>query len=162
MTDEFTHAQTKTTASGPNPALASLKGFIGDWAMELSNASFLPRPSDMVKGSVSFEWAQDGAFLLMRMGDEPPGAPAALWLIGRDESALNYTVLYYDSRSVSRIYAMSFSEGVWKMWREAPGFWQRYEGTVSQDGQTITAYWEKSHDGSTWEHDFDVTYTKLD
>jgi hypothetical protein len=50
---------------------------------------------------------------------------------------------------------------VWKMWREAPGFWQRYEGRVSQDGKTITARWEKSSDGSAWEHDFDVTYTKV-
>ena len=56
---------------------------------------------------------------------------------------------------------MSYLEGVWKMWREAQGFQQRYEGTVSKNGQTITARWEKSFDGSTWEHDFDVTYTKL-
>ena len=56
---------------------------------------------------------------------------------------------------------MSFSEGVWKMWREAPGFWQRYEGRVSQNGKTITTRWEKSSDGTTWEHDFDVTYTKV-
>ncbi|GHO78253.1 hypothetical protein KSD_60240 [Ktedonobacter sp. SOSP1-85] len=161
MTDEFTHAQEKTPPSQPNPALKSLEGLVGDWTMELSNASFLPHPSDTAKGSISFEWVQNGAFLLMRMGDKPPSAPAALWLIGRDESAPNYTVLYYDSRSVSRIYGMSFSEGVWKMWREAPGFWQRYEGTVNQNGKTITACWEKSRDGSTWEHDFDVTYTKL-
>jgi hypothetical protein len=55
---------------------------------------------------------------------------------------------------------MSFSESVWKIWREAPGFWQRYEGTLSNDGNTITAHWEKSADGTKWEHDFDVTYTK--
>jgi hypothetical protein len=47
------------------------------------------------------------------------------------------------------------------MWREAPGFWQRYEGAVSQNGKTITAHWEKSSDGARWEHDFEVLYTKL-
>jgi hypothetical protein len=47
------------------------------------------------------------------------------------------------------------------MWREAPGFWQRYEGTVSKDSKTITAHWEKSSDASRWEHDFDVTCTRL-
>ncbi|GHO49835.1 hypothetical protein [Ktedonospora formicarum] len=161
MTDEYTHAQEKALPPQPNPALKSLEGLVGDWAMELANASFLPHPSDTVKGSISFEWVQNGAFLLMCMGDKLASAPAALWFIGRDESVPNYTVLYYDSRSVSRIYEMSFLEGVWKMWREAPGFWQRYEGTVHQNGKTITASWEKSHDGSTWEHDFDVTYTKL-
>ncbi len=99
--------------------------------------------------------------MLLRMGDKPPSPPVAMWLIARDEAATNYTVLYYDARSVSRVYAMSFLEHVWKMWRESPGFWQRFEGTVSQNGQTITACWEKSSDGTTWEHDFDVTYTKV-
>jgi hypothetical protein len=73
----------------------------------------------------------------------------------------NPAVLYYDSRSVSRIYEMSFSGSVWKIWRQAPGFWQRYEGKVSNDGKTITAHWEKSSDGTRWEHDFGVMYTKL-
>jgi hypothetical protein len=98
-----------------NPALTSLEGLVGEWEMELSHASFLPSPSDTVKGPVTFEWIQDGAFLLMRMGGDPPRPPQALWLVSRDESAPNSTVLYYDARGVSRIYEMSFSEGVWKM-----------------------------------------------
>jgi hypothetical protein len=162
MTDDSTHIQAKTPPPPPNPALTPLEGLVGDWEMELSNAAFLPRPSDRVKGGpVLIEWVQDGAFLAMRMGDKSPGPPQALWLIGRDDSTPNFTVLYYDARSVSRVYEMSFSEGVWKMWREAPGFWQRYEGTVSKGGKTMTAHWEKSADGSRWEHDFDVTSTKL-
>jgi hypothetical protein len=129
--------------------------------MELSNAPFLPRPSDTARATVCFEWVQDGAFLMLRMGDKPPSPPAALWLISRDESDPTYVVLYYDSRRVSRVYVMSFSDGVWRIWREAPGFWQRYEGTLSTSGRTITGRWEKSSDGTTWEHDFDVTYTKV-
>ena len=152
---------TKTSSHNQNPALKPLEVLVGKWEMELSRASFLPRPTDTVTGTVSFEWAQDGAFLLMHMGDQPAGAPAALWLISRDESVSNYTVLYYDSRSVSRVYEMSFSEGVWKMWRNAPGFCQRYEGTVNKNGKTISARWEKSSDSITWEHDFDLTYTKV-
>ena len=144
-----------------NPALNNLEVLVGDWEMELSNASFLPDPSATVKGQVSFEWAQDGAFLVMRMGDKPPGPPAAIWLISRDESTPNYTVLYYDARSISRVYQMSFSNGTWKMWRESPDFCQRYEGTLSHDSHTITAHWEKSSDGTNWEHDFDLTYTKI-
>ena len=161
MTDGSTNAQAKAPPSQPNPALKPLEVLAGEWEMQLSNASFLPRPSDIVKGLVSFEWVQDGAFLVMRMGDKPAGPPAAQWLISRDESIPNYSVFYYDSRSVSRVYEMSFSEGVWKMWRNAPGFYQRYEGTVSKNGKTITARWEKSGDGAAWEHDFDVTYTKI-
>jgi hypothetical protein len=151
----------KTSSHQHNPALNHLEILVGDWEMELSDAPFLPGPSDTAKGYVSFEWVQDGAFLLMRMGDTPPSPPAAIWLISRDESTPDYTVLYYDARSVSRVYEMSFSECVWKMWRESPGFWQRYEGKLSNNGNTITAQWEKSSDGTKWEHDFDVTYTKV-
>ena len=95
----------------------------------------------------------------MRMGDST-SRPWAIWLISRDESLPNYQVFYYDDRQVSRIYEMSLANGVWKMWRESPGFWQRYEGQVSADGNTITAQWEKSKDGSRWEHDFDIRYTR--
>lgn len=148
-------------AQHDNPTLTSLEGLVGEWGMELSHTSFLPDPSDTVKGPVLIEWVQEGAFLAMRMGDKQPGPPQALWLISRDGSFPTYTVLYYDARSVSRVYQMSFSERVWKMWREAPGFWQRYEGRVHDDGKAITGHWEKSADGTTWEHDFDVTYTKV-
>jgi hypothetical protein len=161
MTDDSSiPAQAKSSPTQPNPALNHLEILVGDWEMEVSHASFLPSPSDTTKGPVTVEWVQGGAFLVMYMGNKPPSPPSAMWLIGRDESTPNYTVLYYDARSVSRIYAMSFSENVWKMWREAPGFWQRYEGTLSQNGKSITAHWEKSSDGTTWERDFDVTYTR--
>jgi hypothetical protein len=71
-----------------------------------------------------------------------------------------YTVLHYDSRGVSRVYQMSFGERVWKIWRQAPGFSQRFSGMLSDDGDSIRATWEKSRDGSDWEHDFDLIYTK--
>jgi uncharacterized protein YndB with AHSA1/START domain len=154
-------AQAQEPMLKPNPALDPLKELVGEWNMELSNAAFLPSPSDTVNGNVSFEWVEEGAFLVMRMGDKPPSPPQAVWLIGRDESMPDYQVLYFDSRKVSRIYEMSFADGVWKMWRDAPGFSQRFQGTFSDDGNTITACWEKSFDGSKWEHDFDLTYTKV-
>ena len=144
-----------------NPALEHLEILVGDWDMELSNASFLPDPSDTVTGHASVEWLESGAFLVMYMGNKYPSVPDAIWLISRDELTINYTVLYYDSRTVSRVYEMSFSDGVWKMWRNSPDFSQRFEGKLSDDGNIITAHWDISSDGSTWEHDFDVTYTKV-
>jgi hypothetical protein len=52
----------------------------------------------------------------------------------------------------SRVYQMSFGEGAWKIWRQAPGFWQRYSATIRDDGGSIRAA-GKSPDGSSWEHD---------
>jgi hypothetical protein len=55
---------------------------------------------------------------------------------------------------------MSLAGGVWKLWRIAPGFSQRFRGTFDESGSTIAGTWESSSDGSTWEHDFDLTYRR--
>jgi hypothetical protein len=151
----------KTASQTPNPALEPLEILVGNWDMELSNASFLPGSVDTIRGHALFEWLQGGAFLVMYMGNAPHGAPDAIWLISRDETTPSYIVFYYDTRKVSRVYEMSFSQGIWKMWRNTADFSQRFEGKVNGEGDIITAHWEKSYDGSTWEHDFDVTYKKV-
>ncbi len=152
---------TKKQAAKLNPALKRLAVLAGDWEMELSNSAFLPNPTDTVKGFASIAWAEDGAFLLMRQGDRQPSPPAAIWLMSRDEATEEYRVFYFDARGVSRIYNMSLDGSAWKMWRESPGFSQRFEGKVSRDHKTIRAHWDKSVDGSQWEHDFDITYTRM-
>ncbi len=53
---------------------------------------------------------------------------------------------------------MSLAAGVWKVWRDAPGFWQRYTGVISADGTSINGAWEYSPDGVDWSHDFTPTY----
>lgn len=41
-------------------------------------------------------------------------------------------------------------------------FSQRFTGTFSDDGRTIQGRWETCHDGSTWEHDFDLVYRRVE
>ena len=82
----------KTVSKNQNHALKRLGILIGEWKMELSNASFLPSSSDTVIGHVSFEWLEGGAFLVMYMGNKPPATPDAIWLISRDESVQNYAI----------------------------------------------------------------------
>jgi hypothetical protein len=141
-----------------NPALRLLQVLVGDWDMELSGASFLPDLKAKVHGPVSFEWIENGAFLVMHQGQKK--VPQATWLVGRDESTDLFKVLYFDARGISRIYEMSFGAGEWRMWRNAPGFWQRFRGILAKNHNTITAEWEKSDDGQKWEHDFYIKYTR--
>jgi hypothetical protein len=61
---------------------------------------------------------------------------------------------------VARIYQMSLNNGAWKLWREAPGFWQRCIGVFSGDGRTIKGAWEGSAEGSQWKHEFDLNYVR--
>jgi hypothetical protein len=39
-------------------------------------------------------------------------------------------------------------------------FPQRYTGVLGDGGATIVGAWEICHDGQSWEHDFDLTYTR--
>ena len=137
----------------PNPTLTQLEVLIGEWVVEVPQF-----PGQ--QGRATFEWLEGGAYLRFH-ADAPDPAPTASWIIGRDDSSETYTALHYDSRGVSRVYEMSFSRNVWKLWRQAPGFCQRFSGTVSVDGDSIVGAWEKSPDGSAWEHDLDLTYTRL-
>jgi hypothetical protein len=137
----------------PNPTLKELEALIGEWQVEV------PQFSGQ-RGRATFDWLEGGAFLSFH-SDAPDPAPNATWIIGRDDAFDPYTVLYYDSRGVSRVYQMSFNDRVWKLWREAPGFWQRFSGTLSDDGGSFRGAWEKSPDGSSWEHDFDMIYSRV-
>ncbi len=139
----------------PNPMLKQLEVLVGRWEIE-------SKKYPAFHGREVFEWLEGGAYLARRSEAEPSEFPHAVAIIGSDDSGDTYSMLYYDSRGVSRIYQLSLRDGVWKMWRNATGFSQRFEGTFSQDGRTITAHWEKSFDGSNWEHDFDMIYTKAE
>jgi hypothetical protein len=140
-----------------HPLLERLDAFIGEWSIE---ASFGP---DATARAV-FEWVLGGQFLVER--SEVPDAPDGIAIVGLDRDGQAYTQHYFDSRGVARVYAMTFSDGVWTLLRDAPDFtpldfWQRFTGEFSDDGRTISGRWETSQDGSTWEHDFGLIYRKV-
>lgn len=144
-----------------NPALIDVARLVGDWKMDLYNTAFLPRPDARVGGSARVEWAQDGSVLVLRQGD-PENPPYATWTIGRDEDEADFLVLYADDRGVSRIYQMSLGGSDWLMWRDVPGFSQRFSARIDPDGQAVRGRWEKSSDrGKTWEHDFNLDYVRV-
>jgi hypothetical protein len=142
----------------------SLQALIGEWTI---SAPAFPGPP----GRAKFEWMPGGKFLVehwdvgtIRFGEEDIEF-TGIAIMEFDSENQNYLQHYFDSRGVARVYQMSFADGVWKLWRDSADFSpldfsQRFTGTVSDDGQTIEGRWEISHDGTTWETDFDVIYTK--
>jgi uncharacterized protein YndB with AHSA1/START domain len=139
-----------------NPALKKLAVLAGDWNVEAIIGEFKQ------VGRARFEWVEGGAFLKEHWDFAPSELPpAATWIIGSDESSEDYSVLYYDSRSVARVLHMRMKEGTWKLWRDDPKFSQRLTGKFSPDGNTIQVYLEKSFDGKQWVHDFDLKYTRV-
>jgi hypothetical protein len=159
MSDNNTDSQTNLQPS--NPALERLGVFVGEWNIEITSMSFHPDPSAVARGHTSFDWLEGGAFLIQHFEVPNTEFPRGLAIIGPDDAAETYGMLYFDSRGVSRIYRMTLSGGIWTVWREFPGFSQRFIGTFSNDNNIIAARWEKSSDGSNWELDFELTYTRV-
>lgn len=146
---------------GTSPALAALKPLLGTWRVKLFNAEFIPSDAPAPMGEMTVEWF-DEAFVLMRFAmEDPTEVPPSVQMIGRNEDREDYEVLYYDRRGVSRILTMTFDGTNWTMERDDPGFAQRFSGSMSKDRKTINGYWERCHDGKSWIHDFDLTYTKV-
>jgi hypothetical protein len=140
----------------PTSSMQQFEVLVGEWNM-LGTHPALP---SAVQGHSSFEWLVAGALLLWRFDWQPDDIPSALSVIGRDDAAETCSLLYADVRGVARIYQMRFEGGVWKMWRDSLGFSQRMTGSFSEDSNTITSHGELSYDGSTWEPDLSVTYTR--
>jgi hypothetical protein len=162
-------AQPGSDGPGDIPAerpasLDRLNVLIGRWEMEASfEAGFFGPGAPPVtgRGRTTFEWLEGRFFLTQRFANEHPAAPSGITIIGAGADPEIFEQDYYDSRGVARVYQMSLEAGVWKLWREAPGFWQRYTGQIAEDGATIKGAWEASADGREWRHDFGLTYIKV-
>lgn len=164
---ETQQSDVKTDTSQSNPALRRLDPLVGEWTMQAAIGG-----ETMAGARTTFTWIAGGAFLIQHARDDSPlpedmpewlaNSPMPLTtIIGLDDSSEQFSMLYADARGVHRVYQMRLQDGVWEMWRDAPGFFQRFRGVFSEDRHTITAQWEHSPDGKQWEHDFDLTYSKV-
>jgi hypothetical protein len=144
-------------ASIPNPALQPFSVLIGDWDTTGTHPLV---PNTILHGHASFKWLENGAFLVMRSEINEPGFPSGIFILGSDDSAEEYFALYFDERGVSRKYDVSLRDNIWKMWRDAPGFSQRFTGTISESGNTIIGVWELSRDDTSWKKDLEITYQR--
>ncbi len=141
----------------PNPALKDLEILVGEW----DTAGFHPGIPYPVRGHSSFGWLEGGAIFFWRSSYERDLPPSGIAFVGRDDAGANYCMLYYDQRGISRVYQMSLEGKIWRLWRDSPGFFQRMTGTFSDDLNSVSVHGEKSSDGSNWEQDLDLTYTRV-
>ena len=124
------------------------KDLVGEW--EMRSPIF-----QGARGLAVFEWLEGGAYLALR-SQPPQPAPASVWLIGADDSDSACTVLYADSRGVSRVYRTSFVSGVWIIERHGQPFSQRFEGRLEPDMKSIKGAWHSAEDDGGWKMDFEL------
>jgi hypothetical protein len=139
--------------------MEDLDVLVGSWLM----SSSLSADGDPPRAETSFEWLEGRRLLIQRWRVDHRSAPTGIAIIGAGETDGTYRQHYFDSRGVKRVYEMNLADGVWKLWRDAPppDFSQCFTGTFDPSRDTIVGAWETSHDGETWAHDFDLTYTRV-
>jgi hypothetical protein len=153
-------AQTPQWKPGPLDAL------LGAWTFEITQEG-----QTVMRGRAEFARVEGGAFLLQHVtADLLPTTPD-VWrenspfpivtVIGVDDPSGGFSYLYADGRGVRRVYQMTLADQIWEIRGQAGSrFFQRFQGTLSDDGRAITAYWERSKDNQSWQRDFDIRYTK--
>ena len=135
-------------------ALAAFEPLIGTWATEATH----PMVDVVVPGSIIFEWLEGGHFLVQRSRNDHELLPDAIGVIGAPESGEGLVLEYFDSRGVRRTYGVSLEDGVLRIWRDAPGFDQRFSATLGAD--TFEGLWQLAETPGDWRDDLKVTYRR--
>ncbi len=134
--------------------LEPLKAVIGTWVTEATHPQF----DDVVPGSVTFEWLAGGHFLVQRSHNDHELFPDAFCIIGAPETGERLVMDYFDSRGVRRPYGVSVEDGVWRMWRDHPGFDQRFSAKLGHD--TFEGLWQLAETPGDWRDDLKMTFRR--
>jgi hypothetical protein len=153
-----------------DPTLAPLRQLVGSWTTEATHPAV---PGVVVHGTATFEWVDGERFLTCRARTDHPDFPDALCVIGHmdqdraheasGEASPSTSALrmhYFDSRGVFRIMEMRITDTSWQLWRDAPGFSQRFTGDFRDGGDTIDGLWQLCRDDVHWADDLKITYRR--
>jgi len=127
---------------------------LGSWTTESKHRLM----DEVVPGRATFEWLEGGKFLLQRSTADHELFPDGLSVIGPPESGEGVVMEYFDSRGVRRTYGVSLEDGVWRTWRNAPGFEQRSHATIGPEEFEVVA--DLAEKPGEWVEDMRTTYRR--
>jgi hypothetical protein len=138
-----------------DPQLAAFDRLVGEWRVEATHPML---PATVVTGRTTYEWLDGERFLIQRSSMDHPDFPDSISVVGVVDDEL--AARYFDSRGVFRIYRIAMEGDTLRMWRDHPGFSQRLEAKLSDDGTTLAGVWQLSRDDETWDDDLAITFTR--
>ena len=163
----------RNSAPVPSPQTQRLGALVGRWRSEGHIVGDQPVP---ISGTDTYEWLPGGFFLVHHV-DVVIGEQRvqALELIGPYDPATDaFTTRAYDNLGdVTVMHARVDEQGVWRFTggadvapvarpaaADASGA-VRSTLTVSADRSGMTARWERSDDGASWQPWMDMTFTRM-
>jgi Protein of unknown function (DUF1579) len=145
---------TTPAPSQPGPEHEQLGLLVGRWKTEGFVRPGDWGPSARIVAVDSYEWL-DGGFFLFHRFDAVVGQEEVkgIEIIGYDPESKNYRGVSFDNHGGADTFHASLAGRVWKSWGPS----QRFTGTFSADGCTLSGAWERSSDGTDWLPWMDVT-----
>src|SRR3954469_19955856 len=143
-----------TDMTDRDPMLEPFEALIGTWDTEAKHRL----RAAIGAGTGPFEWLEGGHFVVQRSHNDHELFPDAICVIGAPEAGDGLVMEYFDSRGVRRTYGISLDGRVLRMWRDAPGFDQRYSATLAHD--TFEGVFELAEAPGDWREDLKVTYRR--
>jgi hypothetical protein len=137
-----------------DPALEAFDVLVGTWDTEATHPAF----DAVVPGSTTYAWLEGGHFLIQRSHNEHELFPDAISVIGAPEAGGGLVAEYFDSRGVRRTYGIALEGGMLRVWRDAPGFDQRFSATPAPDG--FEGLWQLAETPGDWRDDLKVSYRR--
>ena len=141
-----------------NPRLEPFKILIGDWETEGHHRLL---PDTTFHGHTTFSWLEGGAFLMMYSRMDELEIPDNISIIASDDAANKFYMFSYDVRGVSRKFEVKFTDNTLEMWRNFPGFSQRFKGVIKNNGNITEGVWELCEDDINWNKDLELTYKRI-
>jgi hypothetical protein len=139
-----------------DPNLEPFDALIGTWTTEAKHRMV----DEVVYGTVTWEWLEGGKFVLQRSHTDDERFPDGLSVFGPPEDGDGLVMEYFDSRGVRRTYAVAIEDGVLRIWREAPGFDQRFSAKLAPD--VYEGEFEYAETPGAWQHDMKTIYRRRD
>ena len=140
-----------------NARLADLAALMGEWTTTGTHPLL---PGRTLRGRVTFEPIEGGAFVRMRSTSAEREIPSAVAIFGTDDAEGEGTMLYFDERGVSRRYTFEIGGGEIAWWRDDPAFRQRFTVRIHADGRQLSGKGRMSRDGGEWEDDLALEYVR--
>lgn len=135
-------------------ALEPFEELIGTWETEATHPMF----DGVVAGGTTFSWLEGGHFIVERSRNDHEMFPDAIGVIGTPEAGEGLVMEYFDSRGVRRTYGVSLEDGVLRIWRDHPGFDQRFSAALGQD--SFEGQWQLARTPGEWQDDLKVIYRR--
>ena len=141
-----------------NTALAPLEHAVGTWTVTGSHPGL---PGRTLRGKVTFEHIEGGAFIRMHSEMEDPEFPEGVAIFGTDGDEDECTMLYFDSRGVARRYDVAFHADGFAWSRDSPKFAQRFRITIAKDGRKMEGEGTMKKEGASSEADLGLSYVRV-